>query len=80
MTVKELIRQLQEQDPQAEVLFMAQPRWPFEYSIRRELVTRKELRDEGEDGDLESPETSPTDVFLVEGSQLRYGSKKAWDR
>lgn len=33
MIVEELIEKLQECDPDAEVRFASQPKWPFEYSI-----------------------------------------------
>ena len=78
MKVSELIELLEEQDPDAEVLVMSQPNWPFELSLAG--VTN---RDEDVDGDEdEEPRlergTAKNDVFLVEGEQLRYGSKTAW--
>lgn len=33
MTVRDLIRELEVQEPDAEVRLMSQPSWPFEYSI-----------------------------------------------
>ena len=88
MKVSELIELLEEQDPDAEVLVMMQQNWPFECSLAG-VTTREEMlradRDEdgeGDDDDEEEPRlergTAKNDVFLVEGEQLRYGSKTAW--
>lgn len=87
MKVSELIELLEEQDPDAEVLVMMQQSWPFECSLAG-VTTREEMlradRDEVDDGDDEDEEprlergTAKNDVFLVEGEQLRYGSKTAW--
>jgi hypothetical protein len=87
MKVRELIELLEDQDPEAEVLLLSQPHWPFEYSIRG-VTSRDEIHEEDEDRDDEGDEDDRdddrdgalTDVFLLEGSQLRYGSKRAWDR
>jgi len=89
MKVSELIEMLEEQDPDAEVLVMSQPNWPFELGLAG-VTTRDEMlradRDEDVDGDDDDDEQEPrlergaakNDVFLVEGEQLRYGSKTAW--
>jgi hypothetical protein len=89
MKVSELIELLEEQDPDAEVLVMMQQNWPFECSLAG-VTTREEMlsadradRAEDVDGDEdEEPRlergTAKNDVFLVEGEQLRYGSKTAW--
>jgi len=87
MKVSELIELLEEQDPDAEVLVMSQPNWPFELSLAG-VTTREEMlradRDEDDAGDDDDEEprlergTAKNDVFLVEGEQLRYGSKTAW--
>lgn len=87
MKVSELIELLEEQDPDAEVLVMSQPNWPFELSLAG-VTTREEMlradHDEDGDGDDDDGEprlergTAKSDVFLVEGEQLRYGSKTAW--
>jgi hypothetical protein len=50
------------------------------------VTTREEMlradRDEGDGDEDEEPRlergTAKNDVFLVEGEQLRYGSKTAW--
>jgi hypothetical protein len=85
--VSELIELLEEQDPDAEVLVMMQQNWPFECSLAgvttREEMLRADRDEDGGDGDDdEEPRlergTAKSDVFLVEGEQLRYGSKTAW--
>ena len=84
MKVSELIELLEEQDPDAEVLVMMQQSWPFELSLAG-VTTREEMlraeREERDDDDYEprfERGTAKNDVFLVEGEQLRYGSKTAW--
>lgn len=86
MKVSELIELLEEQDPDAEVLIMSQQNWPFENAVAgvavREEMLRADRDEDGDDNDAEEPRcergTAPSDVFLVEGEQLRYGSKTAW--
>ncbi|MBK6682919.1 MAG: hypothetical protein IPG45_00470 [Deltaproteobacteria bacterium] len=83
MKVSELIELLEEQDPDAEVLVMSQPNWPFELGLAGVTTREEMLRADREDGDDdEEPRlergTAKNDVFLVEGEQLRYGSKTAW--
>ena len=80
MTVGELIEYLEQYDRDAQVLLMEQPGWPFEYSIngvvsREEIINQEPDEDRAELGDGEEI----NDVFILEGTQLRYGSKKAWD-
>ena len=80
-------RLLEEQDPDAEVLVMMQQNWPFECSLagvttRRRCSApiatgRRWRRRRGRGARLERG-TAKNDVFLVEGEQLRYGSKTAW--
>ena len=84
MKVSELIELLEEQDPDAEVLVMSQPNWPFELGLAG-VTTREEMlrADRDEDGDRDDEPRlergiAKSDVFLVEGEQLRYGSKTAW--
>jgi hypothetical protein len=78
MQVRDLIELLEDQDPEAEVLIMTQESWPFENAIagvaaREEIVECDAGEGEREEG------TAPNDVFIVEGRQLRYGSKAAWN-
>lgn len=78
MKVKELMEVLKDLEPDAQVLIASQPNWPFEIELSG-VVTRAECDAPDEDGREEPRRTdadlSPTDVFLVEGQQLRYGSK-----
>jgi hypothetical protein len=68
MKVKELMEVLQDLEPNAQVLIASQPNWPFEIELAG-IVTRAECGEEPERNG------APTDVFIVEGQQLRYGSK-----
>ena len=86
MKVSELSELLEEQDPDAEVLVMSQENWPFECAIAG-VATRDEIlradadeRDEDDErADCLEPGAHRNDVFIVEGEQLRYGSKTAWN-
>jgi len=72
MKVKELIARLQDYDPEATVRLMVQPHYPFEDSISG-VVERSEFEEEVPDG------CSANDVFILDGGQVRYGSRKAWE-
>lgn len=72
MKVKELIEKLSDCDPDAEVLLMTQENWPFENEVEG-VTERSDFTDKIPDGGEKN------DVFLVEGTQVRYGSKKAWE-
>ena len=85
MNVKQLIEILEDLDPDAEVLLMSQQSWPFENGIAG-VAVREDLVEDDQDLDDEEREepryekgTAANDVFIVEGQQLRYGSKAAWD-
>ena len=92
MKVHELIAILEDMDPDADVYLMSQESWPFEHSIvgvcQREDFTEADPDADAEaepppaDGDRWAAPGSSlpmNDVFIVEGRQLRYGSKAAWD-
>lgn len=84
MTVAELIERLSEMDPDARVFLMMQPSWPFEYSISgvttRDDFTEREYDEDGNDvSHIADDNERPSDVFLCEGQQLRYGNKDAWN-
>lgn len=73
MTVKDLIRQLEDFDPYAEVRLAIQPSWPFEHSIGN--VVSVDLTDEDADDDEEVPDYANTGeriVYIGEGRQLGY--------
>ena len=80
MKVRELMKFLEMQDPEAEVCMVTQPNWPLEYSLAGAAV-RHDLLDE--DVDPTKPVryadgAASNDVVLVEGKWLRYGLKTAW--
>jgi hypothetical protein len=88
------LEELAQDHPDAEVRLMTQNSWPFEYSILGIATTsdmaeedaeaaRENARDRGhdfddEDGPRKDAEAKPEIIYLVEGSQLGYGSKTAW--
>lgn len=87
MKVRDLIELLQKQEQDAEVFMLEQPSWPFEHSIRG-ITTRRDVleheRDDAltihDDCELEYARDGkkPSDVFIVEGDNVRYGAKAAW--
>ena len=82
MTLNELIERLEEYRDElgedCEVRLMTQQNWPFENAITG-LVSGAEINDaEHDDDDCDDVETD-TVVYIVEGEQLRYGSKRAWE-
>lgn len=78
MTIAELIEILQECQTElgdnAEVRLMTQYNWPFENSLLG-VALSTELREEDDD---EESDEEPV-LYLVEGSQLGYGTKRAWE-
>ena len=83
MTLNELIERLEEyrdlHGEDCEVRLMTQQNWPFENAITG-LVSGAEINDteddeEGDDDDVEADAV----VYIVEGTQLCYGSKRAWE-
>lgn len=70
MTVQELIDELESFDPDTEMRFLAQPSWPFEYTIAAVVEASDTPADLS--GYHETP--SPR-VLLVEGRQACYGDK-----
>ena len=95
MGVQELIDLLSDLDPDAEVYVMSQETYPFEnalagVAVREDFIDAEDEDEESEDAD-EGPVSSHerwsasdrqlprNDVFLLEGRQLRYGSREAWN-
>jgi hypothetical protein len=93
MKVHELIAILQELDADADVYIMSQPNYPFEHTVRgvsvREDFTECNDDEDEEPGEAEAAGTGDrwtaraadlpaSDVFILEGEQLRYGSREAW--
>lgn len=82
MTISEMIAQLEEQlenEGDIEVRIMSQPNWPFEYEIEG-LISRKEIAERNYDpADDEPEDKEPSCVFVLEGRQVCYGNKDAWE-
>ena len=80
MTLNELIERLEEyrdlHGEDCEVRLMTQQNWPFENSITG-LVSGAEINESDEDDDACVEDDAV--VYIVEGTQLKYGSKRAWE-
>ena len=74
MKVHELIELLEGFDEEAEVMLVTQQNWPFENDLLG--AVERSTYDDGEDLD---DGARMNDVLLVEGYQLRYGSKEPWE-
>ena len=70
MTVQELIAELECCDGEAEVRFLAQPSWPFEYTIAAVVEATDQPADLSD-----YRETAPR-VLLIEGRQACYGDQQ----
>ena len=78
MKVGELIELLQQYDPEAELYIAEQPSWPMEHAIAGVALREDVLAEEDDDVAVCRDGMSPSDVLLIEGTQLRYGSKQTW--
>ena len=74
MKVRQLIDRLSEYSPEAEVRLQHQPRYPLQSTLGG-VVGESEIR-EHEGGDLGDDAEV---VYLLEGSQIGYGRKVAWE-
>ena len=72
VTVGQLIEALQRYPEDANVLIANQPGYPFEVELLG-ITSREQCGANNDAG------TEPTDVFLAEGDQLRYGSEEVWE-
>jgi len=90
MKVKELLEVLGKNNPESTVLLMSQRSWPFERDVFG-VVARADMPPDEDEDEVEPPPTTAkarvmndgttqTDVFIVEGEQLRYGTQMAWGR
>jgi hypothetical protein len=70
MTVADLIYELEQLNPEAQVRFASQPNWPFEYSIAS--VVQVEIEDRRTEEVVET-------VYLEEGRQIGYLPVEAKD-
>jgi hypothetical protein len=77
-TIGDLIGRLEELQDQfgedAEVRIASQQNWPFEHDVKG-LVSSGDLDDPASDGEGVERDC----VWLVEGNQLGYFTKDAWD-
>ena len=85
MTIDELIARLEDYRDEiggdAEVRLMTQQNWPFENSIYG-LASGAEINDydeDAEDGGDDDDAAEDAVLFIVEGKQLGYGTKRAWE-
>ncbi len=83
MTIEELIVRLEEYQkqcgPDCEVRLMAQKSYPIEHEITG-LVSAEEMAAGSGDCDTEEEaDAIEPMLYIVEGSQVGYGSKIAWD-
>lgn len=88
MTLDDLIERLEEQRMElggdTEVRLMTQENWPFENRILGCVssveMQQADCEDDEEGGEPEDGEAAgEAVVYLVEGGQLCYGSKRAWE-
>jgi hypothetical protein len=82
MTINELIEALEEYREEiggdAEVRLMTQSNWPFEYGITG-LASRTEINDAMHQNDEDAEPENDGALFIVEGQQICYGAKEAWE-
>lgn len=82
MTLDELISRLEEYREdlggETEVRLMTQQNWPFENSITG-LCSGQEINDACDDEEDDEDVEAEKVVYVVEGQQLCYGSKRAWE-
>ena len=83
MTIDQLIKRLEDAREEiggdCEVRLMTQQNWPFENAVHG-VTTSNQIAESSEDED-EDKDDVPTEpvCFIVEGSQLGYGTKTAWE-
>ena len=84
MTIEELIERLEayrdEIGGDAEVRLMTQSNWPFENDVfglasGQEINDAADDDDPNDDGDVDAERV----VYICEGQQLCYGTKRAWE-
>jgi len=74
VTVQELIDELEGCDGDAEVRFLAQPSWPFEYTIATVVEATDQPPDLSGYRDTPAPR-----ILLVEGRQACYGDQRLFE-
>lgn len=86
MTVNKLIERLEmyrdDHGGDVEVRIMTQQNWPFENSVYGLALKSDIMHEADEDtnvgGDTDAEDDADV-LYIVEGEQLGYGSKSAWD-
>jgi hypothetical protein len=82
MTIDEMILRLEEYKYEfggdTEIKLMTQESWPFENRIKG-LCSHQELIDVAESDSEEATEETEDCIYIVEGGQIAYGSKLAWE-
>ena len=82
MTVSELIERLEEYRDEfgdVEVRLMTQSHYPFENAVAG-LASGHEINEAGDEENSEDDGDVDDDVvYIVEGQQLGYGTKRAWE-
>ena len=82
MTINELIQRLEDYRDEiggdAEVRLMTQQNWPFENTIFG-LASGEEINADPEDEDDDDDVEADQVLYICEGQQLGYGSKRAWE-
>lgn len=78
MTVGELRELLEQYDDATEVRLMTQSAWPFENAVHG-VVSAQEIADDDEPDDEDLDEPVEPVVYICEGTQLKYGTKSAWE-
>ena len=83
MTINELIERLEEYRSElgggTEIRLMTQQNWPFENRIVGLASTEEIAMAEDEPDDCDPDDGDDEFVYIVEGKQIRYGNKTAWD-
>ena len=82
MTINELIERLEDYRDEiggdAEVRLMTQQNWPFENTIVG-LASGEEINADPEGDDDDDDVEADQVLYICEGQQLGYGSKRAWE-
>jgi hypothetical protein len=73
--VRQLIDLLSDYSPEAEVRLAIQPRYPLEAHVAG-VVSQSEIRAHL---DKELGDDEPEVVFVLEGAQIGYGNRVAWE-
>ncbi len=81
MTINELMERLEEYRDaiggDTEVRLMTQQHWPFENGVVG-LASGEEINEPDDDESDDNVESDQV-LYIVEGTQLCYGSKRAWE-